>query len=29
MADTRPIFEWLDVIKRKGIVYVGLDVDAE
>jgi len=25
MADTRPIFEWLDVIKRKGIVYVGLD----
>jgi len=25
MTDTRPIFEWLDVIKRKGIVYVGLD----
>ena len=25
MNDTRPIFEWLDVIKRKGIVYVGLD----
>ena len=23
--DTRPIFEWLDVIRRKGIVYVGLD----
>ena len=23
--DTRPIFEWMDVIKRKGIVYVGLD----
>ena len=25
MNDARPIFEWLDVIKRKGIVYVGLD----
>lgn len=24
-ADTRPIFEWLDVIRRQGIVYVGLD----
>ncbi|MCP3878673.1 MAG: conjugative coupling factor TraD, PFGI-1 class, partial [Sulfitobacter sp.] len=23
--DNRPIFEWLDVIRRKGIVYVGLD----
>ena len=23
--DSRPIFEWLDVIRRKGIVYVGLD----
>ena len=23
--DGRPIFEWLDVIRRKGIVYVGLD----
>ena len=23
--DTRPIFEWMDVISRKGIVYVGLD----
>ena len=23
--DTRPIFEWMDVIRRKGIVYVGLD----
>ena len=23
--DTRPIFEWMDVIKQKGIVYVGLD----
>ena len=23
--DTRPIFEWMDVIKKKGIVYVGLD----
>ena len=23
--DARPIFEWLDVIRRKGIVYVGLD----
>ena len=23
--DPRPIFDWLDVIKRKGIVYVGLD----
>jgi len=23
--DTRPIFEWMDVIQRKGIVYVGLD----
>jgi conjugative coupling factor TraD (SXT/TOL subfamily) len=23
--DKRPIFEWLDVIRRKGIVYVGLD----
>ncbi len=24
-ADNRPIFEWLDVIRRKGVVYVGLD----
>ena len=24
-ADARPIFEWMDVIRRKGIVYVGLD----
>ena len=24
-ADARPIFEWLDVIRRQGIVYVGLD----
>ena len=24
-ADNRPIFEWLEVIRRKGIVYVGLD----
>ena len=24
-ADTRPIFEWMEVIRRKGIVYVGLD----
>ncbi len=23
--DGRPIFEWMDVIRRKGIVYVGLD----
>jgi len=23
--DTRPIFEWMDVIRHKGIVYVGLD----
>ena len=23
--DHRPIFEWMDVIRRKGIVYVGLD----
>ncbi len=23
--DSRPIFEWLEVIRRKGIVYVGLD----
>ncbi len=23
--DPRPIFEWMDVISRKGIVYVGLD----
>jgi len=23
--DRRPIFEWLEVIRRKGIVYVGLD----
>lgn len=23
--DTRPIFEWKEVIQRKGIVYVGLD----
>ncbi len=23
--DTRPIFEWMDVIRCKGIVYVGLD----
>ncbi len=23
--DPRPIFEWMDVIRRKGIVYVGLD----
>ena len=25
MDDNRPIFEWLEVIRRKGIVYVGLD----
>jgi len=24
-ADPRPIFEWMEVIRRKGIVYVGLD----
>jgi len=24
-GDRRPIFEWLEVIRRKGIVYVGLD----
>ncbi|MCG8023582.1 MAG: type IV conjugative transfer system coupling protein TraD [Candidatus Thiodiazotropha endolucinida] len=24
-SDTRPIFEWMEVIRRKGIVYVGLD----
>jgi len=24
-SDSRPIFEWMDVIRRKGIVYVGLD----
>ncbi len=24
-TDSRPIFEWMDVIRRKGIVYVGLD----
>ena len=24
-ADTRPIFEWMEVIRSKGIVYVGLD----
>ncbi len=24
-GDHRPIFEWMEVIKRKGIVYVGLD----
>lgn len=24
-ADTRPIFDWLSVIRRRGIVYVGLD----
>jgi conjugative coupling factor TraD (TOL family) len=23
--DPRPIFDWLDVVKRRGIVYVGLD----
>ncbi len=23
--DSRPIFEWMDVIRRKGIVYIGLD----
>ena len=23
--ETRPIFEWMEVIRRKGIVYVGLD----
>ena len=23
--DTRPIFEWMEVIRRKGMVYVGLD----
>ena len=23
--DRRPIFEWMDVVRRKGIVYVGLD----
>ncbi len=25
LGDARPIFEWLDVIRRRGIVYVGLD----
>ncbi len=25
LQDTRPIFEWLQVIRRKAIVYVGLD----
>lgn len=25
VADPRPIFEWMEVIRRKGIVYVGLD----
>ncbi|MCP5443267.1 MAG: type IV conjugative transfer system coupling protein TraD [Chromatiaceae bacterium] len=25
MDDNRPIFEWLEVIRKKGIVYVGLD----
>src|SRR6056297_787063 len=25
-TDPRPIFEWLQVIRRKGIVYIGLDV---
>lgn len=25
MADTRPIFDWQEVIRKKGIVYVGLD----
>ena len=25
VGDVRPIFEWLDVIRRRGIVYVGLD----
>ena len=24
-TDSRPIFEWMEVIRRKGIVYVGLD----
>jgi conjugative coupling factor TraD (TOL family) len=24
-ADRRPIFDWLEVIKRRGIVYIGLD----
>lgn len=24
-AESRPIFEWMDVIRNKGIVYVGLD----
>ncbi|MCP5408945.1 MAG: type IV conjugative transfer system coupling protein TraD [Chromatiaceae bacterium] len=24
-GDTRPIFEWMEVIRRNGIVYVGLD----
>jgi len=24
-ADCRPVLEWMDVIRRKGIVYVGLD----
>ena len=23
--DTRPIFEWMEVVRRKGVVYVGLD----
>ena len=27
--DKRPIFEWLDVIRKRGIVYVGLDSLAE
>lgn len=25
LADTRPILDWLEVIRRRGIVYVGLD----
>ncbi|NDL64273.1 type IV conjugative transfer system coupling protein TraD [Acerihabitans arboris] len=31
MEDTRPIFDWQEVIRKKGIVYVGLDAlsDAE
>jgi len=29
LADTRPVLEWLNVIKSRGIVYVGLDALAD
>ena len=29
LADTRPILDWLEVIRRRGIVYVGLDALAD